>query len=629
MTWSIDKARRRYNIATWSSGYFDVNAQGRVVARPQCIAGSPEINLYELADRLHDAGLTWPVLVRFTDILHHRVDRLCAAFEQARADHGYGGAYTAVYPIKVNQQHTVVEAIYQSREAGIGLEAGSKPELMAVIGIMNPGGSIVCNGYKDAEYIRLALIAQRLGHEVTIVIEKLSELELIKAVASAMNIRPRLGVRVRLSAETSGKWQNTGGERSKFGLTAAGMLVLLDRLQEAGLTDCLRMLHCHPGSQIAGIENFRTALQEVARTWAQLRLAGVPLDSVDAGGGLGVDYEGTASVSSCSMNYDVDSYARTLVGVFADICREQGLPTPDLLTESGRALTAHHAVLITNVIDTEQVLVDTAHDQGPAVGPVAKLQDCLQRCLQGCDAGNAIESYREASGILPELRVRYIQGDLNLAQRARGESLYFELCHKVQGLLRELDEPPAEFDEINRKLADKYYCNLSVFQSLPDVWGIDQVFPIMPLQRLNVRPERRAILHDLTCDSDGQVEYYVDSAGVETSLPVHAVRGDEHYLLGFFLVGAYQEILGDMHNLFGDTDAVNVELSADGSYRLVDARHGDTVDELLRYVEFEPKRLMARYREKITAAGLTGLERSTCLQALEGGLSGTTYLEEE
>jgi arginine decarboxylase len=629
MDWNIEKSREQYNIAGWSAGYFDVSEDGHLVARPAGVPGAAGVDLYELAHKAREAGLSWPVLVRFTDILHQQVDRQCRAFRAAMKETGYEGRYTAVYPIKVNQQQHVVDAIVRHGGTRIGLEAGSKPELMAVIGIMNPGGIIVCNGYKDAEYIRLALIAQRLGHQVTIVIEKLSELELIKAATSAMNIRPRLGVRVRLSAETSGKWQNTGGDRSKFGLTAAGMLILLDRLQEAGMTDCLRMLHCHPGSQIAGIENFRTALQEVARTWAQLRQAGVPLDSVDAGGGLGVDYEGTASLSSCSMNYDVASYARTLVGIFADICQEQGLPTPDLLTESGRALTAHHAVLITNVIDTEQVLVDTEHDQGPAVEPVAKLQDCLRRCLQGCDAGNAIESYREATGILPELRTQYIKGQVNLAQRAHGESVYFELCHRVQALLRELVEPPAEFDEINRKLADKYYVNMSVFQSLPDVWGIDQVFPIMPLQRLDVCPDRRAILHDLTCDSDGQVEFYVDSAGVETSLPVHAVHPGEHYLLGFFLVGAYQEILGDMHNLFGDTDAVNVELSADGSYRLVDARHGDTVDELLRYVEFDPKRLMARYREKITAAGLSGLERTTCLQALEGGLSGTTYLEED
>jgi len=625
MKWNIEKTREQYNIAGWSGGYFDVGEDGHLYARPAGCQGPACVDLHELAHKARGAGLSWPVLVRFTDILHEQVDRQCGAFAQAMQEVGYAGRYTAVYPIKVNQQQHVVDAIVRHGGEHVGLEAGSKPELMAVIGIMTPGGSIVCNGYKDAEYIRLALIAQRLGHEVTIVIEKLSELDLVMTAASAMNIRPRLGVRVRLSSETSGKWQNTGGERSKFGLTAAGLLILLDRLQEAGMSDCLRMLHCHPGSQIAGIDKFRTALQEVARTWAELRKAGVPVDSVDAGGGLGVDYEGTASLSSCSVNYDVLTYARTLVGVFADICREQELPTPDLLTESGRALTAYHAVLITNVIDTEQVLCDTEHDQGPPLGPLVGLLACLERC----EAGNAIQVYREATELLPELRVRYLDGTLNLAQRARGESLYYELCDRVKGFLKVQAEPPPEFDEINRKLADKYFCNLSVFQSLPDVWGIDQVFPIMPLQRLHECPDRRAVLQDLTCDSDGHVEHYVDSAGVETSLPVHAVRSGEHYLLGFFLVGAYQEILGDMHNLFGDTDAVNVEMSLDGSYRLVDARHGDTVDELLRYVEFDPKRLMARYREKIAAAGLTGLERTACLQALEGGLSGMTYLEEE
>jgi len=625
MKWNIAKTRELYNIAGWSAGYFDVGKDGHLYARPAGCRGLACVDLHELAHKARDAGLSWPVLMRFTDILHEQVDRQCAAFGQAMQENDYAGRYTAVYPIKVNQQQHVVDAIVRHGGERVGLEAGSKPELMAVIGILNSGGTIVCNGYKDAEYIRLALIAQRLGHEVTIVIEKISELELITAAAGAMNIRPRLGVRVRLSAETSGKWQNTGGERSKFGLTAAGLLVLLDRLQEAGMTDCLRMLHCHPGSQITGIERFRTALQEVARTWAELRKAGVPLDCVDAGGGLGVDYEGTASLSSCSVNYNVLTYARTLVGVFADICREQELPTPDLLTESGRALTAYHAVLITNVIDTEQVLCDTEHDRGPPVGPIAGLQDCLQRCA----AETAVEAYRVATGILPDLRVRFLDGTLNLSQRAHGESLYYELCHKVQRFLKDTVEPPPELNEINHKLADKYFCNLSVFQSLPDVWGIDQVFPIMPLQRLHECPDRRAVLQDLTCDSDGHVGHYVDSAGVETSLPVHAVRNGEHYLLGFFLVGAYQEILGDMHNLFGDTDAVNVEMSVDGSYRLVDARHGDTVDELLRYVEFEPKRLMARYREKIAAAGLTGLERTACLQALEGGLSGMTYLEEE
>jgi len=625
MKWTPEDSRRQYNIAGWSNGYFDVDDSGHLLARPAGRPGSAGVDLYELANRARDAGLSWPVLVRFTDILHQQVDRQCGAFREAMQAAGYDGRYTAVYPIKVNQQQHVVDAIVQHGGERVGLEAGSKPELMAVIGIAPPGGTIICNGYKDAEYIRLALIGQRLGHQVTIVVEKLSELELIKTAAEAMNIRPRLGVRVRLSEVTSGNWQNTGGERSKFGFTAAGMLLLLDQLEAAGMMDCLQLLHCHPGSQIAGIDDLRRALQEVARVWAELRSSGVPLDSVDAGGGLGVDYEGTASLSSCSVNYDVAAYANTLVGVFADICREQNLPAPDLLTESGRALTAHHAVLITNVIDTEQVLCDTEHDHGPDIAPVAFIQDCLQRC----SAGNALETYRQATGKLPELRELYIRGELTLAQRARGESIYSALCQKVQEFLAELPEPPAELDEINRKLADKYFINLSVFQSLPDVWGINQVFPIVPLHRLEEYPARRAILHDLTCDSDGHIELYVDSAGVETSLPVHAIREDQSYLLGIFMVGAYQEILGDMHNLFGDTDAVNVELTADGSYRLVDARHGDTVDELLRYVEFEPKRLMARYREKIAAAGLSGLERTACLQALEGGLSGTTYLEEE
>ena len=625
MKWTPEDTRRQYNIAGWSAGYFDVDATGHLLARPAGCPGGAGIDLFELANRAREAGLSWPVLVRFTDILHQQVDRQCGAFRQAMQAAAYDGRYTAVYPIKVNQQQHVVDAIVRHGGDRVGLEAGSKPELMAVIGIAAPGGTIICNGYKDAEYIRLALIAQRLGHQVIIVIEKLSELELIRIASEAMNIRPRLGVRVRLSGVTGGNWQNTGGERSKFGFTAAGLLILLDRLDAAGMTDCLQLLHCHPGSQIAGIDDLRRALQEVARVWAELRSAGVPLECVDAGGGLGVDYEGTASLSSCSVNYDVVMYATTVVGVFADICREQGLPAPDLLTESGRALTAHHAVLITNVIDTEQVLCDTAHDHGPDIEPIAFMQGCLQRC----SADTALETYREASGKLPELHERYIAGELTLAQRARGESLYFTLCHRVQGFLAELPEPPIELDEINRKLADKYFCNLSVFQSLPDVWGINQVFPIVPLQRHDECPDRRAILHDLTCDSDGHIGLYVDSAGIETSLPVHAIHADQPYLLGFFMVGAYQEILGDMHNLFGDTDAVNVELTADGGYRLVDARHGDTVDELLRYVEFEPKRLMARYREKITAAGLTGLERTACLQALEGGLSGTTYLEEE
>ena len=626
MTWTIDTARQRYNIATWSSRYFDVNRQGHVIARPQCNPGSPEIDLYELADRLHDAGLTWPVLVRFTDILHHRVDRLCAAFEQARVEHGYDGAYTAVYPVKVNQQQHVVGAIVDHGGLRVGLEAGSKPELMVVLGVSPPNGVIICNGYKDAEYIELALMGQRLGQHITLVIEKLSELELVLKVAAGMNIRPRLGLRIRLAAATSGNWQNTGGDRSKFGLTAAGVLALLERLREAGMIDCLRLLHCHPGSQIASMSDFQRALEETARYYTQLHTLGAPIDTVDVGGGLGVDYEGTASKSDNSVNYSIDDYASAVVGVLTRICRERGLPHPDIVTEAGRAMTAHHAVLVTNVIDTERVLSAPRVDAPTTVepSPITALRVDLERC--GPD--NALAVYDDANVRLADLRTLYISGGIELGQRALGESLYYAVCRAVQRHLAADPGARTVLDEITRKLADKYFCNFSVFQSTPDVWGIEQIFPILPLHRLDEEPLRRATLQDLTCDSDGHIEYYVDGEGVESSLPLHEVREGEPYLLGIFLIGAYQEILGDMHNLFGDTDAVNVELTADGGYRLVEPRHGDTVEELLRYVEFDPAQLLARYRDKIAAAGLGAEEQAAYQQFLASGLEGYTYLEE-
>jgi arginine decarboxylase len=625
MNWTPQDARRLYNLPGWSNGYFDVGDDGRLLVRPGGQADSPAIDLKALVSRVHEQGLTLPVLVRFTDILHSQVERLCGAFDAAMQASGYSAQYTAIYPIKVNQQRHVVDAIVSHGNSRIGLECGSKPELMAVIGSLPAGGTIICNGYKDAEYVRLALIAQRLGHRVLLVIEKLSELELIITTAGAMQVTPQLGLRVRLSTVTSGNWQNTGGDRSKFGFTAAGALALVRRLQQADMLDCLQLLHCHPGSQIASIDVLREAVQEVARTWVELRKAGAPLTTVDVGGGLGVDYEGTASRNECSMNYDMTLYANTVVDVIASVSRAHELPAPDLMTESGRALTAYHAVLITNVLDTEQVHCDAGEADASDTAPA----QAMRASLRSLDADNALASYHAANEQLAALRSLFLEDRADLEQRARGESLYYALCSRVQALLSEQSVPPPELDDINRRLADKLFCNLSVFQSMPDVWGIDQVFPIVPLQRLDEAPTRRAILHDLTCDSDGHIEFYVDAGGIESTLPVHALQAGENYLLGFFLIGAYQEILGDMHNLFGDTDAVNVALEADGSYRLVDPRHGNSVDELLRYVEFNPKRLIARYREKLNAAGLSGAERSLYLQALEGGLTGTTYMEDE
>ncbi len=625
MNWTVQDSRRLYSIPGWSSGYFDVGDNGHLLARPRGAPDGPSIDLKTLVERVHEQGLTLPVLVRFTDILHSQVDRLYHAFAAAMQAHDYSARYTSIYPIKVNQQQHVVDAIVAHGGSRVGLECGSKPELMAVIGSLPAGGTIICNGYKDAEYIRLALIAQRLGHRVVLVIEKLSELELVIDTAAAMQVKPELGLRVRLSTVTAGNWQNTGGDRSKFGFTAAGALALVDRLQQAGMLDCLSLLHCHPGSQIASIEVFRRALQEVTRTWVELRNTGAPIATVDVGGGLGVDYEGTASQSECSMNYDLERYAQAVVEEFAVMAKAHELPPPDLMSESGRALTAHHAVLITNVLDTEQVLCEA----GAAQPDDPASLEALRSGLDQLTADNALESYHEANIQLAALRTLYIAGKAGLRQRARGESLYYALCRRLQTLLAARLPAPAELDDINQRLADKVFCNLSVFQSMPDVWGIDQIFPIVPLQRLDEPPQRRAILHDLTCDSDGRIDSYVDAGGVESTLPVHAIAQHENYLLGFFLVGAYQEILGDMHNLFGDTDAVNVVLDDAGGYRLVDPRHGDSVDELLRYVEFEPKRLLARYREKLNAAGLEGRERSQYLQALEGGLTGTTYMEDE
>ena len=625
--WTLDQAREAYSLEHWGGGYFDVNGRGHLVARPRRTSDSPTVDLYELARACRDQGLTLPVLVRFNDILRDRVDTLCDAFARARETVGYGGRYTAVYPIKVNQQRSVVAEILGHGGDRVGLEAGSKPELMAVLALSRPGGTIVCNGYKDREYIRLALIGKRLGHRVFIVVEKLSELDLVIQESRALGIEPLLGLRVRLASIGAGKWQNTGGEKAKFGLNAAQVLTLVGRLREAGLLDSLQLLHCHLGSQIANIRDIQRGMREVARYFAELHALGVPLATVDVGGGLGIDYEGTHSRSFCSINYSVQEYANNVVHALWEVCTEHELPHPDIVTESGRAMTAHHALLITNVIDSEEA---------PGNGPVAPphkdepliIQD-LWNVLEGLDARSVLEGYHDAVHWLGEAQAMYLHNVISLEQRARIEQLYAAICQRVRGLLN--GNRPAHreaLDELNEKLADKYFINLSVFQSMPDVWAIDQIFPIVPLHRLDTEPTRRAVLQDLTCDSDGRIDQYVDSDGIESTLPVHGYRPGDEYLLGIFLVGAYQEILGDMHNLFGDTDAVNVTLTADGGCTLSQPEHGDTIDELLRYVHFDTDALKAAYHDKLAAASLSDKERAFFAAELEAGLTGYTYLED-
>ena len=614
-----------YAIHRWGDGFFSVNKQGHVIARP-LRKGKVEIDLYRLAHEVKEAGLAWPVLVRFTDILHERVSALCGAFDRSMEEFDYGGRYMAVYPIKVNQQRSVVDELLAREIGRVGLEAGSKPELSAVLAHAPAGGVIVCNGYKDREYIRLALIGLKMGHRVYIVVEKPSELELVLTEAGALGVEPLLGVRARLSSSATGNWQDSGGERSKFGLTAMQLLQLIKRLESLGKLDRLQLLHSHIGSQIPNLRDIRRGMGEVARLFGELQRLGAAIRVVDVGGGLGVDYEGTSSRHDCSMNYSMESYAREVVKAIAHICREQELPHPDIFSESGRAMTAHHAMLMVNVIDSDPAPegwdeFELSQDAPEVLAYLAELVD--QRSL------SVTELHQEARHALDEAYDMFERGLLDLEQRAQAEGLYNTICRQLMPRLSSNSRRHRELiDQLRERLSDRLFCNFSLFQSLPDVWAIDQVFPVMPLHRLNEEPKRNAVLHDLTCDSDGCIKNYVDQDGVESTLPVHHLIPGQPYLLGIFLVGAYQEILGDMHNLFGDTDAVNLELDGEGGYRLTQPEQGDSVDELLKYVHFSPLVMLKRYRQKMKAAGL-GVEETEAFYAeLEAGLHGYTYFEE-
>jgi arginine decarboxylase len=618
--WSLDDARRMYSVAHWGDGYVEIDDHGRVTMRPRGASGA-EIALNEAVARAKGLGARLPLLLRFPDILLDRRAKLRRAFLDAMNAHHYRGGYTALYPIKVNQQRAVAGTLAGGE--GFGLEAGSKPELLAVLGLAQPGSMVVCNGYKDAEYIRLALIGRKLGLDVVIVIEKPSELEHVIEQSRALDIEPKLGVRVRLASIGAGKWQNTGGDKGKFGLTPKQLLALAKKLKGANLAHTLRLLHFHMGSQISNLRDIANGMREAVRHFAELRALGMPLDHVDVGGGLGVDYEGTRSRSECSINYDLDQYARAIVEPLAAACAEMGLPHPHVLTESGRAMTAHHAVLVVNVSEVEHAplgeVVPTSNDE-------PQVLRALRATFGALDSRPVLEIWHEAQHLLAEGQAQYAQGTLDLAQRAKLDDFYYAIAHGVRARLKPEERPHREvLDQLDAKLVDKVFCNFSVFESIPDVWGIDQVFPILPLTRLDEKPTRRGTLADLTCDSDGRVDQYVDSEGLDVSLPMHALREGEPYRLGIFLVGAYQETLGDIHNLFGDTDAVNVRIHGDG-FELDSLRRGDSSDMLLDYVGYKLDDLRASYRKKITAAQLQTDESQRLQAALEAGLTGYTYL---
>lgn len=628
--WNVQRARELYNIKDWSDGFFELDDEGNVVANLNGLTDpiSPTINLPKLVAEMQHSGLTLPILVRFTDILRIRINRLYDSFAQAISKEKYTGKYMAVYPIKVNQQRSVVEEILCHGEQRVGLEAGSKPELIAVLGLATkPNALIICNGYKDYEYIRLALIGQQLGHRVYIILEKLSEIKVVVRESRKMGIKPRLGIRIRLASIGKGKWKDTGGAKSKFGFSAAPLFAAIELLKQHDMLDCLEVMHFHLGSQIANIQDIYHGMRECARYYAELRALGININIVDVGGGLAVDYDGTRSRGECSMNYTLQEYANNIVYALRDICVEENLPHPDIITESGRAMTAHHAMLVTNVIDVEKIARIEKLDL-PAVDEAPILIDLWEGYKQ-VSTRHVLESYHDVSYWISEVYSMYTHGKLNLAQRARAEEIYYATCFKVRDYLNSKIRAHREvLDELNEKLVDKYFCNFSLFQSLPDSWAIDQVFPIMPLSGLMQEPTKRVVIQDLTCDSDGKVDWYVDQHGTDNTLPLPDYDAAKPYLLGIFLLGAYQEILGDMHNLFGDTDSVFVKCLADGTHHLFKPDKGDTVADVLRYVHFTPEELLLSYHQQLASSQLTATQREEYLQDLVTGLEGYTYLEE-
>jgi arginine decarboxylase len=622
--WNIDTARHTYAVPHWSDGYVDVDNAGHIVMQPHGAQG-PALSLPRIVERARADGLRLPLLVRFPDILADRLAHLQKAFAKAIGEWNYSGGYTAIYPIKVNQQRGVAGELVAAGTHGFGLEAGSKPELMAVLAMARAGSIVICNGYKDREYIRLALIGRKLGLRIFIVIEKLSELDHVFAEAKALDVEPLLGVRVRLASIGAGKWQNTGGDKGKFGLSPNQVLTLIERLDAAGLKHTLKLQHFHMGSQISNVRDIANGMREATRYFVELRAMGVPLEIVDVGGGLGVDYEGSRSRSHNSINYSIEQYAATIVQSLAEAVEAEGLDAPHILTEAGRAMTAHHAVLIVNVTEVEEVPVGA---MSPARDDEPTVLRHLREVYAELDVRPPLELFHEAQHHLQEGQTLYALGQLALADRARLDEMYYAIASAVRTRLLPAERSHRQaLDELDEKLVDKYFVNFSVFESVPDIWAIEQIFPIAPIARLDEEPTRRGVIVDLTCDSDGRIDHYVDGEGVDVSLRLHDLRDGESYQLGIFMVGAYQETLGDIHNLFGDTDAVNVRVAGD-SFAFDHIRRGDTTDLMLDYVGYDLDVLRQSYRERIAAAGVDGELAEQFYRALNNGLTGYTYLSE-
>ncbi len=629
--WSCTAASELYDVASWGKGYFSISDHGTVLVHPEKDPAS-FIDLKRLVDNLVLRGISLPILIRFAEILKHRLIEIHAAFQTAMTDHKYNGGYTCVYPIKVNQQRQVVEEFLEfGRPLGFGLEAGSKPELLAVMAMADNETPIICNGFKDDEYIEMAMLAQKIGRRIIPVVEKYTELALIAKYAEKVGVRPTIGIRVKLASRGSGRWKSSGGYRSKFGLSTTEVVRALEELKQWGMGDCLHLLHFHLGSQITNIRQVKAAVNEAARLYAELVKAGAGLRYLDVGGGLGVDYDGSQTDFESSVNYTLQEYANDVVYHIQNVCDEVGVPHPTIVTESGRAIAAFHSVLVFNVLGVSGMGDEDSNVEVPAEPePEQPLID-LQETYRSMTGRNLLESYHDAQQALDQALNLFSLGYLSLAQRCLAENLYWTICRRVQRMVRDLDFVPEELEGLEASLSDTYFCNFSLFQSMPDSWAIKQLFPIMPIHRLDEQPTQPAVLGDITCDSDGKVDQFIDRRDVKRTLALHRYTGDDYYL-ATFLLGAYQEILGDMHNLFGDTNAVHVRIGRNGDAILDAVVKGDTVREVLNYVQFNAENLISKLRRDVEAAvrdGRLGYEESgQLLRFYEEGLSGYTYLED-
>jgi len=628
-SWSVHDASELYEVGRWGNGYFSVNAAGHVQVHPTKDT-SRAIDLKELIDRLQLRGISLPVLVRFTDIVKQRLADIHAAFQSAIGQHQYQGGYCCVYPIKVNQQRQVVEEVLNfGRPYKFGLEAGSKPELLAVVALADNDTPIICNGFKDAEFIETAMLAQKIGRNIIPVVEKYTELGLILEYAEKAGVRPQIGMRVKLASRGSGRWQSSGGFRSKFGLTVTEIMRGLEELKARGMQDCLKLLHFHLGSQITNIRIVKQALNEGARVYTELAKLGAGLQYIDVGGGLGVDYDGSQTNFESSMNYTLEEYANDVVYHIQTVCDEASIPHPTIVSESGRAVVAYHSALVFNVLGVSGF--------GDEKVPTTPNQDWEQPILDlvetynNVTSRNALEAFHDAQQALDMALSLFNGGYLPLEQRSMAENLFWATCTKLQRITQSMSEVPEDLQNLEETLSDTYFCNFSLFQSIPDSWAIKQLFPVMPIHRLNEKPTNHAVLGDITCDSDGKLDRFVDRRDVKKTLPLHSCNGHDPYYLGVFLVGAYQEILGDLHNLFGDTHAVHVSMDDHGNARLDALIKGDTVKEVLDYVEFDAETLLGKLRtdvESAVRAGRMDYEGAgQLLRFYEDGLNGYTYLE--